>query len=486
SLAAARMAAANEQMRRAAETIAETEISINNGHSSIKQLKEKLSNLKSKVGREPTKESAAKILRAQAKMEQVTEKLKRAELRLRRARRRLADAENDAGLARAQIAAGPLYENEPKVNDMSEEVKPLFTKDPEIMDERIAFKPIEFGPSAAPAPQQPEFVAPPLNLTPTSPFAQASGDRPRTPAESFEGRAEYQPAQPAYAPAPVAPTFAKAPAGEPERSAGAPPMSPPPPMSPTRADFMANRPEPMTDEPIKITSGAGRSGPSAMYYVMLVLLIILSVLTLWLYQNRMTAGIPDILQPVASEQQTAGTQKSGLRATFGKMFEKSAPAQPAIPEPVVRPAPELADVDSAFLDEDGFMRPVTLPAQIPGDMPPVAIRCLAECSPQCDSMHEGCPGYDAWVNGTYEEWQEQQSAEYNEPVFGPAIEPEYTEAAEVFEEYEEPAAIMCEDGSAPYEDGCCGDEILTDLAGFGPACCPGGVEDKKDCKVPVR
>jgi hypothetical protein len=478
ALANARLAAANEQMRTAAETIAETEISINSAHAQIKQTKEKLAKIKTKVGKEPTKESAAKILRAQAKIERTNEKLKRAEVRLRRAHRRLEDAQKDERAARAQLSAlgkAPDKKTEPKATDMSE-VKPLFTKDPEIMDSSIAFKPIDFASPSAP-PASPHFTPPPLNLTPV----------PNQAAESFQASTPYQPEPAAYAP--VTPEMS---------GAGAPP-----PQTPPNYDYMANRPAPLSTGPIRSSGSGGRSRPGVMYYIMLLILITLSIMTLWLYQQRMTNNVPNILQPIAEQAEVEPTQTvtaqrmaGGLRASMERALGRPVPVvtEPAYPEPVteyehiIQPAPEpsfakatddrLADVDDAFLDDHGFMIPVTLPARIPEDMP--------------EDFQ--------WPLPTTEEYHYEENV-WAEPDF--VEEPEVMEHFDVYEEYHfnvppnpmpeahfeeetDEQLVVCEDGSMPYEDGCCGVEVLMDLPGFGPACCPNGILDMESCIVPIR
>jgi len=576
--AAARLAAANEQMRKATETIAETEISINNAHANIKQLKEKLSKIKQKVGKEPTKESAAKILRAQSKIEMAGEKRKRAELRLRRAHRRLEDAKNDAAAASARLAAtGTTYQKtEPKVIEMPEEVKPLFTKDPEIMDERMAFKPIDFDPSPrrgaeAGAPPMQHFTPPPLKLTPVPhQDAEAFDPSPHSGAEVTPNNQAYTP----HVPLPPAPT------------------SYAPPVPPAHLD----RPAPLREEPIRIPAPA-RSGPGVMYYFMLIILIALSILTLWLYQNRMTNAVPNILKPLAPEataEQAGPGIGAGIRAMIAGMFARSETEeekeqrsaarresleQLAAPEPVVRPASELADAGDAFLDDQGFMRPVTLPARIPEDMPedfqmppafePEMPAPAAEPADAWDDAHfanipspalqpmEFEPVFEeetVWEEQSFDhipsptlrpiefepvaifddgfeaaaifeeeiEWDEQHFDEPMETVTEswaademlPFVEePQYfdtpeehdydiapfaevadvwqlADAAEPTFEPEAPAAaeevsLICEDGTNPDADGCCGNEILTDMPGFGAACCPDGMASEDACFPPL-
>ena len=199
-----RLAVAESNAEKARETILRTKESIDEMQDKLRQLRSKLSQQKKQVGREPTKKSASKILRTDAQIDAINEKLRRAKKRLDNAQRRLIVADEDAEIARDILSqkstnfgkevamprpsavvpstagykktvaveakdedvmlesAGKTDEynetveftqnieinNEKKAETMAdetknEEVKPLFDKDPEILDEEIAFKPID-------------------------------------------------------------------------------------------------------------------------------------------------------------------------------------------------------------------------------------------------------------------------------------------------------------------------------------------------------
>ncbi|MBP5485662.1 MAG: hypothetical protein J6Y07_03065 [Alphaproteobacteria bacterium] len=172
------------------DEIEKAKITAKKAEHTIKSLKDRIHNLqkrlerqKSYVGREPTKQSASRILRVEAQIESTDEKLVRAEKRLEKARRRVEIAREEeksilallalqrpsvgipikhkiidakakksdvAKMSVTDIAPETEQENnqepqESKMPDNSEEVKPLLDKDPEILDEEIAFKPVEFA-----------------------------------------------------------------------------------------------------------------------------------------------------------------------------------------------------------------------------------------------------------------------------------------------------------------------------------------------------
>lgn len=438
-LAGIRLAAATGKMRTSADTLAAAEVSINTLHAQIKSQKEKLTKLRARVGKEPTKESAAKILRAQARIESAQEKLKRAELRSRRARRRLDDAEKAANAAREQLAAlksaARDYEFaiQQKVKEMPKEVKPLVDRDPNIMDEKIAFKPIEFNAA-------PQFVPP----------------------SSFPMQREPAPEVPA-APIPVAP----APIVRPDYAAPPPPMPPMP-----SAPMPAMRPAPMSEGSEIPLSQPDRQRPSAMYYVMLTLLIALSVMTLWLYQRKMDDNTPSITTEKAVAAAPAETPREQARPLPAPMPEQAAPK--AAIQPIVVPEPKNAD-DNPFFDENGFMRVQTLPARVPEDMPlPVA------------APEEPAPAVIQEPEYTVREAIAEAAAEPEEPdvLVVPAPKPVFDVTGP-----ESAAAApgpTCDGGALPDAYGCCAGEVLTDMGGKGMNCCRPGVVNPDYCFLPIR
>ncbi len=185
---------ARETIDRAGDSIVELQ-------AKIKTTRAKLQSLRRNIGREPTKQSAAKILKTEARLEMLNSKLNRAKRRLENATKRLDAANDDMAAAQRVLDLIPdngnmdrkfktvetkrptpekklpvvapddepmdddagddasddefddddnwivdddADDNAPESND---DVKPLFDKDPNIMDEKIAFKPISFDES---------------------------------------------------------------------------------------------------------------------------------------------------------------------------------------------------------------------------------------------------------------------------------------------------------------------------------------------------
>ena len=209
-LATERLGAAEVAAENARETIANAQDSIADLQSRLKTLRAKLGQQRKAVGREPTKQSAAKILRTESQIDAIKDKQQRAQRRLDNARRRLVSADEDAEIAREILARLPAEnkggtshaglpavpapravatvrerndlpvpaagdvnmpvvsdvkqviaeQSEPKARRMAEEVKPLFDKDPEILDEEIAFKPIDFNVNITPSATAAQPVAP--------------------------------------------------------------------------------------------------------------------------------------------------------------------------------------------------------------------------------------------------------------------------------------------------------------------------------------
>ncbi len=180
-----RLQAARAVADNARETIERTGDTIVELQSKIKAVRSKISGLRRGIGREPTKESAAKILKAEAQLDALNAKLTRAQKRLENANKRLLTAQSDIDAAQSVLDLLPDVADDtrfktigapivaPRVvtrddddtddddnadvaddevaddidtddDSESSDVKPLFDKDPNILNEKIAFKPIDF------------------------------------------------------------------------------------------------------------------------------------------------------------------------------------------------------------------------------------------------------------------------------------------------------------------------------------------------------
>ncbi|MCL1892143.1 MAG: hypothetical protein FWF97_02540 [Alphaproteobacteria bacterium] len=307
-LAEARLLAATREIEIASATMEKAVAAIAKLRAQLKSLKTKLAEAKAGIGKKPTKESAAKILKIQSQADKADEKEKRAEQRMRRAKKRQEDAMRDAETARKILnAAAPVREErvvqpvgahketkhkEPEMADKNnhEEPKPLFDRDPEIIDDKIAFQPIGFettgsfdAGAAQPAAADTVFPTPQPAEEPA--YAEAPADRPITVAPVMNTATPINMTTPAFSETPttqpagaysptmqMAPPFAEASGGRPVHPGGGGMM----PLSPG-------------------THGANNKKPTAIYYIMLILLIGLSILTLWLYQTRMdNAAAPEL------------------------------------------------------------------------------------------------------------------------------------------------------------------------------------------------
>lgn len=408
--AMARLNVANETIAKTNTTIVKTKETIVRLEVRIKTLRSNLSAEKKKIGKVNTKQSASKILKLESQIEATNEKLKRAKKRLDSAQKRLEVATVDAELASAllnqpaikiketvktkPVVVAPKYpvqktevpeeiepvdEDEEDVADeefdevIESDVKPLFSEDPQILNNNIAFKPIEFNTPVFQEVKQEQSVAPVIESVPVAEKEPDLESRPVL--ESFkpievpefipepiteekteitEPVVEERPVLETIVPVsqdfdiepieqlpvleekseitesveerpvletvvPVPQDFDIEPAEQPKQEESAEPVSPVEPITPVVNTFQA---------PVEVKSE--HSKPGFIYYVLLLVLIALSVFTLWLYQKNMTTDTTPVLTAVASDT-TVATQKA---------------------EPVVKPA-EIAQDKSESVFWDG-------------------------------------------------------------------------------------------------------------------------------------
>ena len=358
--ATGRLVAAEEELTRADATATKAALTLKSLRDRRRNLRNRLTKQKDMVGREPTKQSAAKILRTEAQIDSVQDKIARAEKRLANARRRIDDATAQANAARALLTNHrpvadnvadvpkfepfdveqditqdkaqneiqndaddapkfeplleqqsddtvalpvPEYEFQTKGQDMpdSEEVKPLLDQDPEILDDEIAFKPVEFDdikpvdapkedtvPDKALSFNQPGAVEPEPVQEPATELPDLSEDPEWAKPEPMADVEPVAVPVPTFEPELNAPDVATssehrdavaAPVVRPASPSGIAGMSRP--VSPISGDAAAPRPVEMS-----------RSRPTVVYYLLLIVLIALSVFTLWLYQKKNGTTLP--------------------------------------------------------------------------------------------------------------------------------------------------------------------------------------------------
>ena len=398
-----RFEAAEMTANRTRETIDRTMGVIAELQARVKVLRSKLALQRKSIGKEPTKKSASKILRTESQIDATNDKLMRAKKRLTNAKRRLIVAEEDSEVARsilnnlggvAELPTKPInttvaVKQVPPVSikqqknveytdttieaeemaDNNEEVKPLFDTDPEIIDEDIAFKPIDFGSDSGnddyqanapveeittafePIPGIPEVpsavenpVAQPVEFTPPSDFGATDNSSAGygtpgafTPTPIIEedtndyetltgwgdgnagatgvntsfsdtGTSETlaEEFQMPITPAPVAPVVPVNEYESPVSQIEAAPIdSGMRPVSPIVPDV----PEETAGTDVNVS--VARSKPSFLYYLLLIILIAMSVFTLWLYQKSTNGNLPelgaktDVIENVAENVENA-------------------------------------------------------------------------------------------------------------------------------------------------------------------------------------
>ncbi len=608
-----RLKVAESNAVKSRDTILRTNDSISEMEEKLKQLRAKLSQQKKQIGKEPTKQSASKILKTEAQIDAINEKLKRAKKRLLNAQKRLLTADEDAEIARGvlsrepldvkalelmrekkgvsnlparqkpndlivkQVAPVPAKQNldleeemnneenkQPKAEDMADEdVKPLLDEDPEILDEEIAFKPIDFGTvnssdttvkrngtgmgtisddtdeideSESHEKEPLSFVPPvsrktdtpePIDVRPvaedeleqTTPVLDTinSVEEPNL----YEQQEEPKPmsmdnsAEVGQRPAPVMPSLSNASvdalnANNVDGGATVQANIEPAPVS------SGVRPvSPITGNVAPVTQVQRK--PTALYLVMLILLIALSIFTLWFYQkNISTDNVPDLTAPVQSAEEinksddivkeTESMIEGGVAESVSLAEElKEEPVQIITPtviqeelEPVIveeeiepEPVPVTAPVEAVVVMPEPepvsvsvteevvlnpFIQPITAQPSavieeesvrvIPTEEEIIASKPAYNVS-QNEKMFVASPDYE--TDTPY--YEEEQQQYYEE-------EPYYQEDVTSYVSDD----VLCPDNSIPDMNGCCTGEVYTDMGELGFNCCPvsGG-----DCFPPL-
>lgn len=401
-----RLVAAEDEIEIAADTAQRAEEKLQNLRERRKKLRARLERQRGLVGREPTKQTAARILRTESQIDSTEEKIKRAQKRLENARRRLDTATDDAEAARKllalqrtpdappvdvtdektvrtapkkQTAAAislpvPEYELQPQGQDMSdsEEVKPLLDQDPEILDEEIAFKPVEFDNIKPAFDAKPEIESEP-EPAPRAPEANQAPvvtEQDSVPVPEWRPAAQEETVMSAVEPVPVpqevletinsvdvseprdVDTTGQATTEQYQNTAAPRPVAP--------AAVAARPVSPITGAaaPVRPVDGVyGHSKPTIVYYLLLILLIVLSVFTLWLYQKK-TGGAPDVVAPIVQPvtPDTISVEPVPELEPIVAPEPEPEPLPEPEPEPVVEPEPEpaapAADINVVWPNND--------------------------------------------------------------------------------------------------------------------------------------
>lgn len=525
-----RLDAATATADMARDTIERTNATIGELQSRVRELRVKLSQQRKSIGREPTKHSASKILRTEAQIDAATEKLNRAKRRLTNAQRRLVVADDDARAARDILVRVPNddmasvghaittpqptnliitteQQIEPKAEQMAdEEIKPLFDKDPEILDEEIAFKPIEFGSSATtPVPDAvPQFDAPtfveedttsvaPLSFTPpVSPHVHDADNAPQQmPLRDDASRATEPAGSPMLDSLKPAAMDATQPVANP---AVMPQQSPVSPAQPAAAATPNVRPvSPITGvAPVAVDENGGRSQkPNLMYYIMLLLLIVMSIFTLWLYQQRSGDNVPDLTASVPATTSTiADTAKteSDTNATspFISESEIVTAQQVAVKEPVaeqVAPAPVVSQPEPEPVPvtvgepEPVPVAPVSEPEPEPvpvtpvvSEPEPVVVPSVPTIIPTTEPERVIASEEEVIASKPAYSVSQQEKMFVASPNYDTETIIKYDD---VYDDADTDTADtpICEDGKTPDVYGCCTGEVYSDMGDGTSACC---------------
>ncbi len=550
-----RLIAAEDTIEKSRETIESASETIVELQERVRDLRGKLAAQRKSIGREPTKQSASKILRTEAQIDAANDKLVRAKKRLGNAQKRLDDAENDADVARdilaqldmgvassravaapvvtdvAEIVAAPVPAEiddaeqlpdviQPRAMDLTitndeqgaltmadenEEVKPLFDTDPEILDEEIAFKPIDFSAPVTPAivPDNPvadvreeeplafEPIPTPLSFTaPDEPVVAPEMPRP------IDVRPVVMPQPAPMDVMPIAeetteifetvdvsaPVMPVAPMAAPVEFTPSPRAAQPiPEVSPAPIDSGMRPVSPITGAPVAAVGAAAPRAqkPTVVYYLMLIALIVLSIFTLWLYQKNSSDATPDLAATVAAEEVVvadAPTLAEDVLVEEVEVVPEPVPVVTPEPEPVVTPEPTPVVVETPVVVAEP--EPVTV-AVAPIETEPVPVKPVVDAAleaeiiakkpaynvSQNENMFVAAVEYDAGQDVVIDDTPApavvtKPAVEYKEPtvVSAPEIEEDFaddyapveyatpapTVTAPAFVEYEEPAPVLQE------------------------------------------
>ena len=480
-LAQMRLNAAEREITTATATIKKTEQTLAKLHTNKKALKTKIAKARSEVGKKPTKESAAKILKIQAQSEKVNDKEKRARARLRRAKKRLEFAQNDLQAALDALKAIEGTDNnlseieELNIQElkMADEPKPLFDKDPEIMDDKIAFQPVGFEP---PVFNPTEFTTAESNKSIQIPEPIISTDAPEEPA--IVPIIEEKPVikeEPAPVSEPIAPITnninitqsviePQQPIETPQQTQQTPPVSIERPASPvSNPNVTVLQPE---TNPKK---------PTIIYYVMFIILIGLSILTLSLYQSKMDdSAKPNLAKPTEPETVIVDepTQPIAVDSAFITTEPVIENPQPVIieepvpePEPVV--APVIEEPAPQLIQEEPAVAPIVEPEPIPVSIP------------------ESAPIIEPEPEIIEEPVIEEEPVPINQNLTLP-LKPEYPVHGPVNQTIEKNSVSsqLCTSGTTPDENGCCEGESFRFIESMNVyACC--SIADG-ECYPPLR
>jgi hypothetical protein len=389
---------------------------------------------------------------------------------------------------------------EPKAEPMAdEEVKPLFDKDPNILDEEIAFKPIDFNVPVTGSEVQPlapaESVSKPMSFVPPV-SSQPIEDIPVVPVQpepEVPVMPTPAPVVDVITPVPVAPVVEQ-PVVAPAPVASAVPM---PEVAPIAEPV---RPvSPITGvTPVVNAGNAGRGKPGKLYYFLLVLLIALSIFTLWLYQKS-TGGnsIPDLLPAATPEvavvEEPVAEEEPKVEPVVQPVATIDEEVVVVPTAPIVEPEPEVVETEAVEVEPLEQVIPVSVPVTSKTITASVATTQQEEESPFIEPINEPTvekPEYNVSQNESMfvaaTDYVADRLASL-EPVGvsgADVVQKEVVQTAPVAvaEVTEEVVEGGCANGMSPDQFGCCPGESYTQIENGGYVCCP---DDGGDCFPPL-
>lgn len=226
-------------------------------------------------------------------------------------------------------------EDEDENTDSNDEIKPLFDENPNNMNEEIAFKPINFDTPIVSTINTNEEQSVPV-FTPT----QITENTEEANSEDFDapniaGLDEPKPVLESMAPVnsdnsrpvlesitPIAPeqpieSMYSEQTTETQSVDIKPEMQENPVVSSTPVLTGGDVPSVVNTFNANVTTATSRSRPTFIYYMLLIILIVLSVFTLWLYQKHMDTTepllTPDVVETIATTSQTKPVERLNIK-----------------------------------------------------------------------------------------------------------------------------------------------------------------------------
>ncbi len=326
--------------------------------------------------------------------------------------------------------------------------------------------------------------------------------------------------------APVVPAPAMPVVNAPAPSA---PVAPMPEISASPVDG-PGRPVSPIAAPVVAVSASSPRKPTTLYYVLLMVLIALSIFTLWIYQKSSNQNLPELGASVQAETQEEVVVQDGqdanspfLGGTEDVKAEDVKAEKVSEPVQVVMPAPEVKPVETESVEIVMDIVPEEVPAT-PAEAvtisPSVEVVSVPATPAQEDEVIEPQPVEENpfLSDDTVVAPAQKSIAEIiaSKPVYNVArddkkfvADPEYEtgeedeETVEEVVEKEVPVVDVaepvvtgvtdevvtevvqdtCADGNLPDENGCCSGEESVDLGGGELACCVVGTEE---CFPPMK